>query len=541
MFGKFTVAQRLALGFGLFFIMLLASVLIGLDRLAASDAVVDRIVAKDWQKTVLANDADDLMNANARETFLLFLAQERAATRQRIAANVQAIDAKLGALEPLLYKPEGKALLAEVRERRKAYVASFGEVARLLDEGRDAEASRRMSGETVPALNRLLEAVGRLIKVQGQILEEAGKASHEAYATARNGLFLFLAFMAVAAVLLASWIIRAVTRPLGGEPDEAKAALACIAQGDLTREIPVKAGDANSLLAAMKDMQAALKGMVGELKAHADGVAGAAQLLSATSGQLATSTSQQSEAAAGMAAAVEEMTVSINHVSDSASEARAVTARAGELSQQGAQVIQETQQEMEKIAEVVSESSQNMQTVGGHVERISSVVQVIKEVADQTNLLALNAAIEAARAGEQGRGFAVVADEVRKLAERTSQATVEIGEMIGLMQESSRAAIATIQEGVVARVVEGLGLADRASEAMTGIGDGTRRAVTAVNEISGALKEQSVASNEIASSVEKIAQMAEENHAATREAAETARKLESLALGVRAAVGRFRV
>jgi methyl-accepting chemotaxis protein len=113
--------------------------------------------------------------------------------------------------------------------------------------------------------------------------------------------------------------------------------------------------------------------------------------------------------------------------------------------------------------------------------------------------------------------------------------------MIALIQESSRAAVTTMREGVVTRVAEGLGMTDRASEAMNGIGEGTQRAVTAVNEISNALKEQSSASNEIASSVEKIAQMAEENHAATREAAETAHQLESLALGVRGAVGRFRV
>jgi len=382
--------------------------------------------------------------------------------------------------------------------------------------------------------------VDKLIKFQGQLLEDTGKESQEVYVWSRNSLILFLAFMAVVAVALAAWIIRAVTRPLGAEPDDAKAIVARIAQGDLTQEIALRQGDSDSLLSAMRHMQTSLRKLIGELKANADGVASAAHQLSSASEQLAIGTAQQSEAASSMAAAVEEMTVSINHVSDSANEARLVTDETGEQSNNGKRVIQGTVAEMKEISRTVAEASETIHAVGENSQKISSIVQVIKDVADQTNLLALNAAIEAARAGEQGRGFAVVADEVRKLAERTAQATTEIGDMINAVQSSAQAAVGTMQQAVV-RVEGGVEMANRAGESMSGISDGAERVVSAVNEISSALKEQSVASNEIASNVERIAQMSEENSAATREAADTARQLEALAVGTRAAVSQFRV
>ena len=540
MFGKLTIALRLTLGFSLFFVLLVAAVALGLNRLAAVDAMIDRIITLDWRKTVLANDAIDLMNANARETYLLFHVQDRAPVRQRIAANVQAITAKLEELDKLLYLPQGKAALADIREKRKAYVGSFQGVSKLLDADKDADAARQMTAETVPALDALLTSVNALIQVQGKILEDTGAASHATYVVARNILIAFLAVAALAALLAALWIIRSVTRPLGGEPDEAKAAVARIAQGDLTAEIALKPGDEESLLAALKRMQANLRKMIGELKANADGVASAAHQLSSASEQLAIGTAQQSEAASSMAAAVEEMTVSINHVSDSAHEARQVTGETGEQSNNGKRVIQDTVAEMKEISRTVAEASETIHAVGENSQKISSIVQVIKDVADQTNLLALNAAIEAARAGEQGRGFAVVADEVRKLAERTAQATTEIGDMIGAVQSSAQAAVGTMQQAV-SRVEGGVEMANRAGESMSGISDGAERVVSAVNDISSALKEQSVASNEIASNVEKIAQMSEENSAATREAADTARQLEALAVDTRTAVSQFRV
>jgi methyl-accepting chemotaxis protein len=238
--------------------------------------------------------------------------------------------------------------------------------------------------------------------------------------------------------------------------------------------------------------------------------------------------------------AVDRLTVSVNHVSDSAREAHSVTAETGSQSQAGNRIIQDTVAEMKRISQTVGEAAQTIQAMGESSQRISGIVQVIKDVAEQTNLLALNAAIEAARAGEQGRGFAVVADEVRKLAERTAQATGEIGGMIVEVQSSAQAAVGTMQQAV-SRVEDGVGLAQQASESMLGISDGAQRVVQAVTDISNALKEQSVASNDIAANVEKIAQMSEENSAATREAAETARQLEELAASTRQAVAVFRV
>ncbi|MBT0961506.1 methyl-accepting chemotaxis protein [Denitromonas iodatirespirans] len=540
MFGRLTIALRLTLGFGVLLCLLLLAVALGLNRLASLEGMVERIVDVDWRKTELANDTMDLMNANTRETFLLFHAADPAPVRQRIAANVKAITALIDELDGLLYLPEGKAMLAEIRGKRKTYVDSFLEVSRMLEAGAREDASRRMASETVPALDALLASVDRLIDLQGRILEQSGAAAKASYASARNQLLAFLGVAVVLALVLTRWIVMAVTRPLGGEPDEAKAAVDTIARGDLSVDIAVRDGDTHSLLAALRTMQGNLRQMIRDLTDNANSVAGAAEQLAAASAQIASSSAHQSDAAASMASAVEQMTVSIGQVTDSAGEAREVTRDAGGLSQAGSEVIVRTVAEMEGIARTVSEAARTIQAVGDSSQRISHVVQVIREVAEQTNLLALNAAIEAARAGEQGRGFAVVADEVRKLAERTAQATTDISDMIGTMQSSSGAAVSTMEQAVK-RVGDGVDLATRAGESMQAISGGTQQAVAAVNEISSALREQSVASNEIAANVERIAQMSEENSAATRQAHATAAQLQALADSTLNAVRAFRL
>ena len=202
-------------------------------------------------------------------------------------------------------------------------------------------------------------------------------------------------------------------------------------------------------------------------------------------------------------------------------------------------MVQGAAAEMSKIADSVNQSSHFIERLGEHSNQISAIVNVIKEIADQTNLLALNAAIEAARAGEQGRGFAVVADEVRKLAERTARSTEEITAMIGSIQDGTQHAVASMQEGS-ARVIEGVAMANRAGESMSQISSGANQVISAVSDISSALREQSTASNQVAQNVERIARMTEENSVAANEIAEEAQQLESLAGALENAVSRFK-
>ena len=433
---------------------------------------------------------------------------------------------------------EEKKLAAEIEPRMKVADLAVAKLKTLLRESQQEEIATFAAYELYTAIDPVSESFSKLVTVQLDVAKREYEQGAAAYAGIRNTTIVLILIGLLAGFGVAAWAIRgSVQKPLAQTQDIARE----IAGGNLTVSIPDDRRDEmGMLLKSLKDMRDSLRKMVTDLKANAEGVAAAAAQLSATSTQVAGATAHQAEAASSMAAAVEEMTVSINHVSDSAREAHSITAETGNQSQAGSRIIEDTVTEMKRISQTVGEAAGTIAAMGESSQRISGIVQVIKDVAEQTNLLALNAAIEAARAGEQGRGFAVVADEVRKLAERTAQATTEIGGMIVEVQSSAQAAVGTMQQAVT-RVEDGVGLAQKASDSMLGISGGAQRVVASVNEISDALKEQSVASNDIAANVEKIAQMSEENSAASRESAETAHQLEKLAAGTRQAVAVFRV
>jgi len=323
-----------------------------------------------------------------------------------------------------------------------------------------------------------------------------------------------LKFVQVAALLivllLASLALYLLRRVLFKPIDSVVAIIKNMSEGNLTTRIDVTSKDEIGDLARYFNSTVdKLEDMIGNISGSTESLAVSSSQLYDTSGKISSGSESQSEKTTQVASASEEMSATIVEVSKNAAIAAKAAGEANKAANDGANIVSMTIESMNGIAMSARESSEVISTLGNSSQEIDKIIKVIEDIADQTNLLALNAAIEAARAGEQGRGFAVVADEVRKLAERTTKATKEIGTMITSIQTETEKAL-TSMENEVKVVEEGVARAQHAGESLTKIASEVENVTTMIEQIASATEEQSTAADMISGDIETVAAITRE-------------------------------
>ncbi|HUI11280.1 MAG TPA: methyl-accepting chemotaxis protein [Bacteroidota bacterium] len=424
----------------------------------------------------------------------------------------------------------GRAL-AQATEYRKAVftVVDFA--------GVDLNTATMAMGTAEDKYAVLAETLGSLERDEAALSRSAydgAVASYGVVVTVFLGVFIGALALSLLITLRVNAHITAPVSAMTGLID-------VLAGGDLTRELPVESRDELGVMAErLNEMIRNLREMIGGIIEAVATLAGASTQISSSTEEMAAGSQEQTSQASEVASAVGLMARSIAENSTSAAEAASTARKAKEAAERGGQVVQKTVGGMRRIAEVVNGSAATVQTLGKSGDQIGEIISVIDDIADQTNLLALNAAIEAARAGEQGRGFAVVADEVRRLAERTTKATKEIAGMIRTIQSETKGAVSAMNQGTK-EVTEGITLADHAGAALAEIVRISQEVTDRITGIAASSEQQSATSEEIAKNVEAIRTVTAETASGEQQIARAAEDLNRLTENLQRLTSRFRL
>ena len=427
--------------------------------------------------------------------------------------------------------------------------------------------------KTKTAVAEVQKVMAELQQYFSDVAQEEVAATYDTIDTTISIMLILAAVAVVSGLIIAVFITRGITRPVNQVVDacnvmtaeftEMETVVEAISNNDLTQTLPEtkmaeigihSRDEVGQLVTAIEDslaakermsislrkMTASLNDMVRQLADGARELVSAATEISSSSEELSRGANDQSNQVAQVSTAVEEMAATIVETSKNTSDASATAKRASDTATDGGTVVSQTITGMQTIAEVVRRSADSIGKLAQSADQIGEIISVIDDIADQTNLLALNAAIEAARAGEQGRGFAVVADEVRKLAERTGKATGEITEMIKGIQSETQEAVEAMEAGV-GEVDKGRELADKAGTSLSEIVSFSQQVMSMVQQVATAAEQQSVAAEQISNNIERIAAVTRESAGGAEQAAAAAEELNQQAEGIRTMVAAFRI
>ncbi|ABK97682.1 methyl-accepting chemotaxis protein [Pelobacter propionicus] len=366
------------------------------------------------------------------------------------------------------------------------------------------------------------------------------KAAEESKKNLRQGIYLIVGVTLVLAVIIAFvslMVTRRLLRHIGTEPVQLEEITRQVAEGDLTYRFEQGKG---GVYEAMRQMVEQLRQVMDKVNRSSQDVASASVELNSSADQMASASHEVVSQANTVATASEEMSATSMDIANNCHRAAESSNQASRTAQAGADIVRSTVDGMSRIAEKVRGSATVVEQLGVRSDQIGEIVATIQDIADQTNLLALNAAIEAARAGEQGRGFAVVADEVRALAERTTRATREIGEMIKNIQNETRCAVSSMEEGVQ-EVEQGTVEAARSGQALEEILEKINEVTTQISQIATAAEEQTATTREISNNIQQISEVVDMTAKGAQDISQSSSSLSQLSVDLQDLVRRFQV
>lgn len=541
MLSSIKIGPRLVSAFMAVIVFLIAQA--GISYLVLQDlsSNFDSLVNENNRKLSLAQDMREDLNVIMRSVRNVLLYQDlpkfAAAQQKRIQRARDDYLDHYAAMGELLRSEEERKVYANIDTYRLPSSKATDTAMTLASPDSITESARILKEEVQSMQNDWYDAIQDMIDLQTKRNEDMVTQVQETF---EQTMIIFAACTGIAvllAMLMAWWITRSITRPLAYAGQVA----ASVAAGDLSSVVQVTAKDeTGQLLRTLQQMKESLSGMVLSVRQAADALTDSSGNLVSTARQVSEYSSQQSSMASGAAASLEEISASIESVSQGAQDIRQMSMGSQSKTRESSENMQMLSSEINSLNTTVSEIETAFREFVEASHSISGMTQQVREIAEQTNLLALNAAIEAARAGEQGRGFAVVADEVRKLAEKSSHSVNEIDAVNRTLTEHSDEVMLAIQNGLqaigssrehVAHAMSLLNLAD----------DSSIQAADGVDGIATSVSEQHLATSEVSRNVEEMAHLADQSLEAVNRANEAANQLQQLSSNLAASVSRFKL